>query len=310
MKEKLKKLTFKEIVVIVILAILFSIGTFTLAKYVIEEFHSYFMQMENFYFTSNRLKKGNATYMVNNWSGVGGFDISFDLSSEKNSYVYSDYDIPYTVTFTCPNGVTCTLDKPSGTIYRTSTTHSDTVTLRVVPSRNYSENERLEISISAESVSPYVEEITADFIYVVGKQGITYEIEDEGSRPYMVFKITSAINYCKVIQAFGDYAVDYLLDSSIYRQLSDTDKAKCACKGITLDFNPNVILMDTTSNILNTATYQTTPIGGVDYINQLTFRIDPLSTMAIKFYKTNPVNNYTYPSANNNTSIVTVTTFD
>lgn len=303
---KKRKLSYKEIIIVVILALVFSLGSFTLAKYVIEEFHSYYLNAKNFYFTSNRLKKNNPIYLVNNWSGVGSFNISFDLLSMKNSLVYTDYDIPYEVTFVCPNDVGCSVDKPTGTIYNSSTTHSDTVTLSVQPTRNYSENEQLEIQIIAKSTSPYKEEIKARYRYVVGKQGVTYEIEDEANRPYMLLKITNAINYCKVITAFGSYQVNDLIDNNVYRTLSSEDRSKCVGEEIRLDFDPNILLLDTTSNIVNTATYSNTTIGGTDYINRLTFNIEPVSTMAIKFYKVNPSNNYTYPIVNSS-SIVTVT---
>ena len=294
-----------KIATLVVLVITLSLVVFTVARFVKLDFHSYFLNAKNFYFTSNRLKKGNAIYRVNNWSGVCSFDISFDLSSEKNSYVYTDYDIPYQVTYVCPNDVTCTLDKATGTVYSSSLTHSDTVTLSVVPSRAYAENETLVIHISAQSTAPYKELISADFEYAVGKQGITYSIDDEVARPYMIFKITNAINYCTVIEAFGDYAVDDVVPNEIYRTLSDTDKAKCVGEEITITFNPNIIFIDTTDNLIDSSTYTVTTIQGTDYLNSLTFTIEPVSTIAIKFYKVNPSVDYTYPNGNA-TSVVGV----
>lgn len=303
--NKKKALSLRKIILIIIFGLLLSVSSFTLAKYIIQEFHSYYLNAKHFYFTSNRLKKNNPTYLVNNWSGVGSFNISFDLLSEKNSLVYTDYDIPYQVTFECPTGVTCSVDKPTGVVYSASSTHSDTVTLSVNPSRNYTEGERLSIHIVATSTEPYVETISANFEYVVGKQGITYEIEDEANRPYMVLKITSAISYCKVTQAFGSYSVGDYIESSVYRNLPSTDKSKCVGEPIILTFDPNVILLDTTSDIVNTATIGNTTISGTDYVNRLEFNIEPVSTMAIKFYKHNTSLNYTYPYENNS-SIVTV----
>ena len=303
--NKKKVLSLRKIILIIIFGLLLSVGSFTLAKYIIEEFHSYYLNAKHFYFTSNRLKKNNPTYLVNNWSGVGSFNISFDLLSEKNSLVYTDYDIPYQVTFECPTGVTCSVDKPTGVVYSASNTHSDTVTLSVNPSRNYTEGERLSIHIVATSTEPYVETISANFEYVVGKQGITYEIEDEANRPYIVLKITSAISYCKVTQAFGSYSVGDYIESSVYRNLPSTDKSKCVGEPITLTFDPNVVLLDTTSDIVNTATIGNTTISGTDYVNRLEFNIEPVSTMAIKFYKHNTSLNYTYPFENNS-SIITV----
>lgn len=304
-KKKKKENIFLKIIVLVVLIILISYGGATLAKYVIEEFHGYYLNSKHFYFTSNRLKENNPLYQVNNWSGVGSFNISFDLLSEKNSLVYADYDIPYTVSFTCPNDVICSVDKPSGTIYRASSTHSDTVTLSVNPQRAYLENEHLIIHISASSTSPYEKTITADFEYVVGKQGVTYEIEDVANQAYMILKVTNAINFCTVVQAFGNYNVGASIPNSVYRRLNSADKPKCVSKEIALNFSPNNILLDTTSSIIDNSTYTNTTINGVTYINSLTFNIEPLSTVAIKFYKKNTSLNYTYPLGNN-TSIVTV----
>lgn len=305
MKKK-KVLSFKKILLLIIFGLILSLGSFTLAKYVIQEFHSYYLNAKHFYFTSNRLKKNNPTYLVNNWSGVGSFNISFDLLSLKNSLVYTDYDIPYEVTFNCPSGVTCSVDKPTGVIYGASNTHSDTVTVSVNPSRNYAEGERLQIQVQASSTAPYIETIRANFEYVVGKQGITYEIEDEANRPYMMFKITSAINYCTVKEAFDEYAVGDYIESNIYRQLSETNKKKCVGEEIILQFDPNNILLDTTSNIANTATIGNTTINNVDYVSRLEFYIEPVSTTAIKFYKVNTGANYTYPNQQNN-CIINVT---
>ena len=303
--NKKKVLSYRKVILIIIFGLLLSVSSFSLAKYIIQEFHSYYLNAKHFYFTSNRLKKNNPTYLVNNWSGVGSFNISFDLLSQKNSLVYTDYDIPYKVTFECPDGVTCNVDKSSGVIYSASITHSDTVTVSVNPSRNYVEGERLSIHIVATSTEPYVETISANFEYVVGKQGITYEIEDETNRPYMVLKITSAINYCEVTQAFDSYNVGDYIESSVYRSLSATDKSKCIGEPITLTFDPNVILLDTTSDIVNLATISNTAISGTDYVSRLEFNIEPVSTMAIKFYKHNTSTNYTYPYENSS-SIVTV----
>lgn len=307
-KNKLKKLHLRQILIFFII-ILLGIGGATLAKYIIEEFHGYYLNSKHFYFTSNRLKEDNPLYQINNWSGVGSFNISFDLLSQKNSLVYTDYDIPYEVTYTCPADVICSVDKPTGTVYSASTTHSDTITISVNPQRAYVENERLVVHVAANSTSPYVKTITADFEYVVGKQGITYQIDDVANQAYMYLKITSAINYCTVIEAFDSYSVGATIPNNDYRNLSDVNKAKCISKNIRLDFDPNVLLLDTTGSILDVSTYSNTTIGGVDYINQLNFSVAPLSTMAIKFYKKNTASNYTYPIVNAN-SIVTVTVND
>ena len=309
MKKIFKKFTPKTLIIYGIILVIVSFGVTTLAKYIIEEFHGYYLNAKHFYFTSNRLKKDNPVYLVNNWSGVGAFNISFDLLSQKNEYVYSEYDIPYTVSVTCPTNVTCSVDKPSGTIYNSSTTHSDTITVSVNPGRSYNENEHLIIDLTAQSVSPYVETITARFEYVVGKQGTTYEIEDAANQVYLHLKITNAINFCKVVTAFGNYSVNDLIDNSVYRTLSPSDQANCVSKYVDLSFNPSLLLIDTTENIINESIYTTTTISGTEYVNSLSTTIAPLSTISIKFYKVNPSSNYTYP-LNNNTSIINVNIHD
>jgi len=297
---------FRHVALFIIFLIFAGFGLFTFAKFISVKYHNYFLNSKHFYFTSNRLTDNNALYMVNNWSGVGSFTISFDLLSQKNSYVYTDYDIPYTVSASCSSNVLCSLDKSSGIIYSSSSTHSDTVTLSVNPQRAFAENERLTVHIVATSTSPYVKTISADFQYVVGKQGVTYEIEDVKNQPYMMLKVTNAISYCTVINAFGTYQLNDTIDNSIYRTLSDSEKDNCVSQVISINFDPSVILLDTTSSIIDESTYGNTTINGVSYINNLSFNISPTSTIAIKFYKINPTLDYTYPIVNN-TSIVGVT---
>ena len=50
----------------------------------------------------------------------------------------------------------------------------------------------------------------------------------------------------------------------------------------------------------------TTTINTYDYINGLSFKIEPVSSAIVRFYKKNSQLNYTYPIVNP-TSIVTVT---
>ena len=310
MKIRKKKFwSFRHAALFLIFILFAGFGIFTFAKFVSVKYHNYFLDSKHFYFTSNRLTDNNALYRVNNWSGVGSFTISFDLLSLKNSYVYTDYDIPYTTSATCPNDVICQVDKPTGVIFTSSSSHSDTITISVSPQRSFNENERLTVHVVATSASPYVKTLTADFQYVVGKQGVTYEIEDSRNQPYLTLKVTNAISFCKVVTAFGDYTVNTQLDNSVYRLLNPIDKPKCVSQIINLQFDPNDLLLDTTSNIVDESTYSSTTIGGVAYINNLAFNIAPVSTVAIKFYKVDTSIDYTYPITNN-TSAVTVTISD
>ena len=299
----------KKHILLFILVLIASFGMGTLAKYVLEEFHSYFLSSKYFYFTSNRLKENTALYQVNNWSGVGSFTISFDLSTEKNSLVHDDYDVPYTVTYNCPTDVTCNLSNSTGTIYSSGGTYSDTVIMTVIPQRTYHENESITIYLEASSTSPYIKTISANFQYIVGKSGVTYAIEDEANRPYAVMTVTNAINFCTVISNFGTYTVGNTISNNVYRTLSAENKAKCVSQYVNLSFNPNNLIIDTTNKLTDTSPYTTTTLGGVAYINGITFPIAPMSTIAVKFYKKDTTRNYTYP-LENVTSEITVTITD
>ena len=297
MIKKLKKIQKKYIIMLLILIIpLLTYFSYTFAKYITEKFYSYYTNSKHFYFTSNILKEDNPLYQINNWVGIGQFTINFDLLSSKNEYVYTDYDIAYEASVICPSDVICDLDKPTGTIY--SSTHSDTLQVTVNPTRLYNEGEKLTIQLRAKSTAPYVKELTAKYEYIVGKTGVTYEIEDETNRTYLLLKITNAINYCKVQEAFGTYNVGDAIDVTNFMALSKDDQKKCVSQYASIYFDPNTIVLDTTSEILKNATSTTGYYNNVNYINHLDFTLNPLSSVAIKFYKNNYAANYTYPIVN------------
>jgi len=296
-------------IIILVLILVFIISIPTLSKFISKKFHEFYLNSKHFYFYSNRLKDDNPLYQLNNWSGVGNFDIEFDLTSEKNRYTYAEYDISYTVSANCPSTVTCSLSETGGTIYSTNTNHSNSIVLHVVPNRVFVEGETLSISVTASSTSPYNKTIQARYEYVVGKSGVTYEIEDETGREYIVLKMTNAVSYCTVISAFENHSIGDRIDDSEFITLSPENKNKCISQYINISFNPQLLLVDNTSSIFDYATYTTTSIGGVQYINNMTFKIDPLSTLALRFYKENVGSNYTYPFENNS-SIVTVNVSD
>lgn len=290
--KRLKKIKHKKFIIIGLLIILLQLETYTFAKYVIEKVSSYFISSKNFYFNSNILKENNPTYEINNWSGIGTFNITIDLSSKKNNYIATDYDISYEIGVTCPDDVICSIDKTSSIIY--ASTNTDEVVVTASPTRLYTEGESIDIKIEAESKSPYVKKISSTYRYIVGKSGVTYEVDDIENRTYLLFKVTNAINYCTVTEAFDTYSVGDIIDSSDYLRISDTNKQKCISKKATLEFDPNYLLLDTVGDILNKSTYSNTQISGTNYINKLEYAIGPLSTVEVKFYKKDEQHKYTY----------------
>jgi hypothetical protein len=75
-----------------------------------------------------------------------------------------------------------------------------------------------------------------------------------------------------------------------------------------LRFDPTVVLLDMTSEIYQNAVSNGYTIGqqqinGYDYVKEISFKIDAMSSMAVKFYKVDVSQNYTYPGVNNNSVI-------
>lgn len=303
MREK-KKLNKKKLaVVIIIIVIIVSIGIF--ARYVLTQNADFYTQTLEFYFTSDKLDVNQPLYRIENWSGVDDYTIVVNLNSNKNNILTADYEIDYEIEYTCSDNVLCELSKTSGTI--PETTESDTVSLLVSPNTQFSIGDVVEIVITANASSPYEKEISAKFQMVVGQEKITYEITDEVEQPYFNLNITNTISYYTVSQAFGSYAVGDKITRDNYMELSDTDKEKCFSGIITLQFDPNYVLLDMTNeNYINATNVTRTSINNYQYINGITFKVDAITGTRVRFYKADLEQNYTYPNPTN-TSIITLT---
>ena len=292
------------IIILILIVLLLPVGV-TFSKYVIKSIKNYIMEADRFFFNSDKLVDGGITYEINNWGGVSSIDIQFELNNHKNNILTSDADIEYSLTTTYDQtSVQCSLDSNSGVIYKNEKT--DSFTLTVTPLRPFNDNESVTVTVSASSSSPYVKTLSATFVIKVGRRGIDYEITDSVNSPYFIFSITNALDTYKVIEAFSGHTVGQTLTTSEYLALSNADKAKCASVVITLSFDPSVVILDTTNDILKNATTSTSVYNGVSYISSVTFNVDVLTSLEIRFYKRNSSANYTYPIVNN-TSIVNFT---
>lgn len=291
----------KLLIILFVLAILLPVGI-TYSKYIKTVINNYILEAKNFYFNSDKLSSSNPTYNINNWSGVGNFTIQFELNNEKNNILYSSSDITYTLNVTCDNDITCSLSNTSGTIYTTE--HKDSFVLTVTPQRAFNDNESVHVTVTAQSTSPYEKTLGATFVITVGKRGISYEITDKANQPYLNFTITNAITSYKVRTAFDTYSVGDEISSETYLALSDTNKANCASQIVTLTFDPNIVILDTTSSIMDNSTKAYTTVNNVSYISSITFNVEAMSSTEIRFYKKDTSQNYTYPITNN-TSIIT-----
>jgi hypothetical protein len=297
--KKLKKPFLLIFLIFIVVTLPLSI---TFSKYVIKKIGNYILEANHFYFNSDKLKEGGASYQMNNWSGVSSFNIQFELNNRKNNILTSSSDISYNLSITCDNDVTCTLDSPtSGIIYAKNNSKSFNLTIN--PTKSFKEGESITINVSATSTSPYIKTLSAKYVITVGKQGITYAITDAANATTLNFIITNALDYYNVDEAFLTYAIGDKISYETYKTLSSDNQSKCTSYKVTLAFDPNVVIVDPTSEIVKTSTQTYETINNVQYVNSLTFKVDALSSNSIRFYKIVTANNYTYP-LNYNSSVI------
>ncbi len=290
----------KIIFILLILVLIFPVGI-TFSKYVIENVKNYLMEANNFFFNSDKLVDGGITYGINNWGGAGNIEIQFDLSNNKNNILTSDTDIEYSLTTTCDSGLICSLSSSSGVIQVDE--KKDDFNLIINPTRPFNDNESVSVTVSATSSSPYVKTLSATFVITVGRRGVDYQITDSVSSPYLLFTITNSLDTYKVITAFNDYSVGDLITTNEYLALSQSNKEKCASIVVTLEFDPSVVILDTTSDIMSSATTHTQNYQNINYIDKITFKMDVMMSKEIRFYKRDSSRNYTYPIVNNSSII-------
>lgn len=303
-KNYLKK---RKLILYIIALIIVSPISLAMSRYINKLVTNYYLETQKFYFTSDKLTEDNNIYTIENWSGVENISMDIQLESRKNQYEVAESDINYTVSYTCEEGVSCSISKTSGTIY--SSTNVDSVTLDLVPNKTFENGETTRITVTATSTSPYKKTIAATFILKVGKKGISYEIQDEVYQTYLFLKITNSKNFYRVNESFGQYTQNQEIDYLEYLELSDEDKNKCTSTLINISFDPNIIILDTTSPILSkvvASDISTVTIDNKNYISGIKFKMDALSSEAIRFYKKNTTKNYTYPIVNKD-SIITLT---
>ena len=300
-KLKIRNKKLKIVIILLGIAIILPLSI-TFTRYVYNFVKHYIIESNNFFFNSDKLSSNTELYRVNNWSGVSNFTIQFDLNNHKNNILTSDTDITYQLSATCSQDVLCNLSATSGTIYVNEKT--DNIVLTVVPTRVFDTDEEVEVNVTASSTSPYEETLSAQFIIKVGKKGISYEITDSANNTYLNFVITNARDEYKAIRPVGTYNTGDVVLTDVYRNLTPAEQENFASALITLSFNPNVVILDTTSDIMDSATFQYTTVNGVSYISELTFKVDSQSSTEIRFYKKDVTQNYTYPLVNQS-SIIT-----
>lgn len=301
----MKKITTKnKIIYIVIITIfLLSLITLTYGRYIYNSVRDFYLASKSFYFESDKLTVNRAIYQVDNWSAVDPFLITINLNNNKNNLVHANSDITYEISYVCSDNILCSVNSTGGTLYTEPGTTNFTAI--ITPNATFQNGDEVFIEITVKSTSPYKKTLKGRFILKVGKSGIYYSIDDKIGSPYLNFNITNTLDYYLVKTAFDDYSVNDRIDRITYISLSEENKSKCVSSQITLTFNPEIVILDTTSTAyLKKESYTTTTINNYEYINSITFNMDSESSEAIKFYKADTNIDYTYPITNDN-SIIT-----
>ena len=272
---------------------------FTLGRYAYKEIKNYFFRTKRFYFNCDKLSENGQNVEMTNWSGVGSYTVKYNLNSYSNQLLKSEETVEYDIDYECSNNVVCSIvdNKTNGTISSSTNVDDFTIVISVPPQTILHDRDVVELRVEVNSTLPYEKRLYGTFRLVVGHYGLSYEIEDARNVPYLNTRITNTLDYYVVREAFGDYQNGAQIDMETYQSLLDSDKEKCASSIITLNFNPNTVILDMTSEIYqNAISIHTRQIDGYDYVDSISFKIDAMSSSTIKFYKNDVSMDYTYPA--------------
>lgn len=272
MKKKLRKT--RVALVAVVLIILIALPTF--GMYVYNNLRDVYLKSRNFSFTSNLLTTSGTTYKYSNWSGVEEYEIDFSLYSYENEaslFTYDGQGLEY--------DLTCTVnDESKATIHIGSTnggssessfipnaTNIKNFKLYLVPAGNLNPGEVITVTVEAKTTEPYKKTVKADFKIAVTPTRLSYEVEDSTNSIYATLKLVN------------------------------TNNSK---NRITLTFDPEIIMIDTSDEAyINKISQTTTEVSsGEEYANSVTIELDAEDSKDIKFYKKDKTADYTYPSGN------------
>lgn len=305
--EIITKYLIKQIIILIILFLFLVSLILVFARYATNNVKNFFSRSKAFYFFSDKLNKEGTVYEIDEWSGVDDYVITINMNSIKNNIEVASYDIPYNITYTATPNVICQLSKTEGIIY--ANTNSDFFNLVITPNAQFTTGDEVVVEIEVNSLAEYSKKLKGKFTLVVGQENLSYEIKDKPQSPYMDLSLTNTLSYYIIDEAFDDYSVGQRIDIDTYLALSETNKVKCHSSIVTLRFDPNVVLLDLTNENYSKATnVETVVIDNKSYINKLTVKIDAISSMDFRFYKTDTSQDYTYPEVNNNSIIEVIPT--
>lgn len=351
----IKKLIFVLILLFIIVQIFIRVivpGTVTLSRYVYTAIRTFYLNSKEFYFNSNKLSANIATFESDNWSGKDEYEVEINMNSKKNLQEYSTVDISYDITYEYSvyksdgteyvneDGTSqasqlidfyllskdkVAFDLSAGYVSSTiflSNDNEDTFYFSIIPKADagLKDNDYVFVRITAASTSPYVSELIGEFKIKIGTLGMSYSIEDEAYNPYLEVIVTNTLDYYTVETAFDGHAVgDSVTIYEYVNELTDAERECCVSMRVNFAFDPNVVVLDTTSSIYIDADaqelqYEQIPFTKDDgtvtnytYISNLNFKIDAEESKVIKFFKLNAGEDYTYPGGTYVDPVVLVT---
>ena len=280
-RRKRKKTNRIILLLIVLVVLIFLVPIMTsLSKYIYNAVHDYYLGSKGFYFNSDKLSANHSEFEIaNNWSGAETYTITINLNSKKNDLVFAETDIDYVINYTHSDNIECSISKTNGTIKGSASggINEDYFIITINPAGGVGlpNGAQTWVEVEVTSTAPYESTLSGKLYVGVGSEDISYEIMDVPGNPYLEVNITNSL---------------------------DTDE------DVTLEFNPNIILLDMTSSFRLNATATTTQqINGYDYINSVTSLVKSLETTTIRFYKVDPSQDYTYQAGSTVTPVVTLT---
>ena len=290
--EEQKESHYKKRLILICLLFIFLLPfTTTFGRYALNSVKAFFNRSREFYFNSDKLGEDNPLFLIDNWSGVDDYTIIVNMNSMKNNILGANYDIPYEISYTCSSNAICALSKNTGSI--PASTNTDSFKLVITPNAKLETGDEVNITITATANSIYEKTITGEFTLRVGKEDITYIVEDWENSPYLNVNITNTKSFYIVDEDISGRSAGDSITIDEYMSLSDADKLKCHSAIITLEFNPaNVILDMTNENYLNAIALDTTLYSGYNYINKITFKVDAISSTTVRLYKSDVTKNY------------------
>lgn len=305
-KRKLKAKTKYVIILLSIFAVLFTLIA-TFGRYVYNMYHNYILETKGFYFNSSVMSINESKHSINNWDGVNAYPLTIDVNSKKNDLLSTDVDISYEIGIECSSNIRCVLSKTEGVI--TTSSKVDSYTITIYPVTNFTTNQTATVKTYAKSTYPYVKTLSTTYTIGIETSSFSYKIIDSPTSKYLTVEFTNAFTYYKVVTAFETHQVGDNISVDEYKSLTDTQKQNCTSAQVTIDYDPNLILLDMTdetykNRVTNSETIQT--INGYRYVNGFSFKMEASSNAKIIFYKTDSSKDYTYPG---NESIIDVDTY-